>query len=211
TPGCPGAPCFFASRFSRLPVLSKEKSGDYRVPGGIAPRKAVRIAYARPRPRGVGPEEKWVHVDLTEQVLTAYEGDTLVFATLVSTGKKETQTKTGLFRVWRKAIHEALQGEPEDPYLVEEVPFLLFFHEEQAFHGTFWHEAFGTAASHGCVNLSMADAAWLFEWAPPRLPPGWHSITPEPAGLPTLWVQVERAAPGVVPPRKISSSEISFP
>jgi lipoprotein-anchoring transpeptidase ErfK/SrfK len=33
------------------------------------------------------------------------------------------------------------------------------------FHGAYWHDYFGTAASHGCINLSPADAKWLYDWA----------------------------------------------
>ena len=45
-----------------------------------------------------------------------------------------------------------------------------------ALHGTHWHDEFGKVRSHGCVNLSPLDAAWLFEWTDPVVPPGWHSV-----------------------------------
>jgi hypothetical protein len=61
-----------------------------------------------------------------------------------------------------------------------------------ALHGTFWHDRFGRRASHGCVNLSMADARWLFDWAPPRLPSGWSAIWPLETHFPSLWVLVTR-------------------
>ncbi len=181
-------------RFAREPILGIGPQGRVRLDGGTVPRSAVRLAFARPRPAGVGPDDRWVHVDLREQVLTAYAGDRLVFATLVSTGKPGWETSQGLFRVWRKVSHDLMHGERE-PYRVEEVPWTLFFHASQALHGTFWHDHFGWPVSHGCVNLSMPDAAWLFEWAPPRLPEGWHAVRPL-ADRPTLWVQVERAASG---------------
>src|SRR5262249_5049590 len=136
---------------------------------------------------------KWVHVDLTQQVLTAYEGDRLVFATLVSTGKKGFATPSGIYRVWYKVIHGAMHGARREPYFVDEVPFIQYFHRSHALHGTFGHDRFGTRQSHGCINLSMADAEWLFDWAPPALPAGWHAIEPEPAKQPRLWVVVERA------------------
>jgi hypothetical protein len=74
------------------------------------------------------------------------------------------------------------------------VPDVLYFREDQGFHGTFWHDAFGTPVSHGCVNLAPADAAWLFAWAPPRLPDGWHAVMPL-RSQESLWVVVERAGP----------------
>jgi lipoprotein-anchoring transpeptidase ErfK/SrfK len=153
------------------------------------------IAYARLRPRAIASTAKWVHVDLARQLLTAYEGDRLVYATLVSTGRPPHTTPTGRFRVWYKAIHSPMHGEPDDPYYVDEVPYVMFIRKGIALHGTFWHDRFGHRMSHGCVNLSIADAAWLFAWAPPTLPDGWHAIEPEPAGRPTLEVLIEPSVP----------------
>jgi hypothetical protein len=93
---------------------------------------------------------------------------------------------------------------------VEEVPHALFFHREQGFHGTFWHDRFGTPVSHGCVNLSLADAEWLFDWAPPRLPPGWHAVTPL-AGQESLWPFPgwKRAYPNARSRRSFTSRAVS--
>ena len=66
----------------------------------------------------------------------------------------------------------------------------------RALHGTFWHDGFGRRRSHGCVNLSVADAEWLFRWAPPELPGGWHAVAPRALRRGMLWVQVEAARPG---------------
>ncbi len=163
---------------------------DVRTAQGTLPRSAVRLARKIPRPAGIGPEAKWIHVDTVEQVLTAYEGDQMVFATLVSTGKPGWETPRGHFRVWFKLRHGAMRGHRET-YLVEEVPYSLFFGGDTALHGVTWHDRFGTPVSHGCVNLSPPDAAWLFDWAPPALPDGWHGILPGGAGLDSLWVIVE--------------------
>jgi hypothetical protein len=132
-------------------------------------------------------------VDTLEQVLTAYEGDRLVFATLVSTGRERWETPTGHFRVWLKLRHGEMRGH-RAAYLVEEVPHALFFGGNTALHAAIWHDRFGTAVSHGCINLSPADAAWLFDWAPPELPERWHGILPGAAALPTLWVIVEHGS-----------------
>ncbi len=132
-----------------------------------------------------------MQIDLTEQSLTAYEGDTPVFATLVSTGvwgAHSERTLPGTYRVWLKTLHDAMHGEG---YSVDEVPWTMFFHGGQALHGVTWHEQFGQSRTHGCVNLSVADARWLFEWAPPRLPRGWHSLAwREGDAEPSLWVVV---------------------
>jgi hypothetical protein len=164
------------------------------------------IGFVRKRPAAIAQDARWVHVDLQRQLLTAYQGDELVFATLVSTGNRLHRTPIGHYRVWHKAIHAAMHGdEPADPYFVDEVPYVMFFRRGLALHGTFWHDRFGRRTSHGCVNLSIADAAWLFAWAPPPLPEGWHAIEPEPARMATLDVIIEdRIAPS---DRKLVPSE----
>lgn len=178
---------------------------------GTLPRSAVRLAFARPRPGEVPEDAKWVHVDLNEQVLTAYEGDRAVYATLVSTGTDAPRhhTHSGLYQVWLKSRHDRMHGEG---YFVEEVPFILFFRGGEGLHGTFWHDAFGRTASHGCVNLSMADAKWLFEWAPPELPEGWHTVYPARLSAKTLFVQIERASsppPSLTPDGLVPSTNKS--
>jgi hypothetical protein len=193
-------------KFGRLPALGLDGHGRVITREGTAPRSSVRLAFERPRPTGVGPGDRWVHVDLSEQVLTAYEGDRLVFATLVSTGKAGFPTEEGLYRVWRKVAHDPMHGERE-PYHVEEVPYILYFHASDGLHGTFWHSAFGNPVSHGCVNLSMADAAWLFSWAPPPLPKGWSAILPRATRQPALWVQVQRAPLGRFPSSMAAAQE----
>ena len=156
------------------------------------PRQAVRVVQPRAVPTGVPTDARWVHVSLRRQTLVAYEGATPVFATLVSTGQPKHPTPPGLFRVWFKQAYAPMHGDPPESYFVDEVPFVQYFSKGLALHGTFWHDHFGGTASHGCVNLSMADAAWLFQWAPPSLPPGWYGIEPEPAQRQTLWVFIER-------------------
>ena len=45
-----------------------------------------------------------------------------------------------------------------------------------ALHAAYWHDQFGEPMSGGCVNLSVADARWLFEWTAPAVPAGWHGV-----------------------------------
>ena len=178
-------------RGDRAAVLSIEK-GRVVLPDGELLRDHVRVARAHPRPAGIPNGARWVHVSLREQTLVAYDADTPAYATLVSTGRDPHATPIGLYRVWYKEIHGPMHADPPEPYFVDEVPFVQYFRDGMALHGTFWHDRFGRRASHGCVNLSMTDARWLFDWAPPRLPAGWHAIEPAPAHLPTLWVLITR-------------------
>jgi lipoprotein-anchoring transpeptidase ErfK/SrfK len=178
-------------RYHRAPIIG-EQEGRVELADGAVPRRAVRIARLRRPPEALPAGARWVHVSLREQVLVAYEGTAPVFATLVSTGRAEHPTPRGLFRVWHKERHVPMHAGPPEPYFVDEVPFVQYFRQGVALHGTFWHDRFGRAASHGCVNLSMADAEWLFDWAPPPLPYGWHAIEPEAGQRETVWVLIER-------------------
>lgn len=120
-----------------------------------------------PRPYGVGVTEKWINVDLATQTLTAYEGDTPVFNTLISSGTWEFPTVTGQFRTYLKYEKQTMNGYLLGyDYYLPDVPYVMYFYGDYAIHGTFWHSNFGTPMSHGCVNTSPEDAAWLFNWAP---------------------------------------------
>jgi len=184
-------------RYDRIPVRMIDKASVVTDRGPL-PRKAVRIVTRHSSPPSIPPGAKWVLVDLEQQTLTAYEGETPVYATLISSGKDhdESETHAGLYRVEHKMIYSDMHGQPNEPYEVDRVPYVLYFHKNEALHGTYWHDRFGWPASHGCVNLALADARWLFDWALPRLPENWTTIDPKAAGLTSLWVLIkERATP----------------
>lgn len=108
---------------------------------------------------------RWIGVDLDEQVMIAYEGDTPVFAALVATGIQETPTAQGLFRIYERHDNWTMDSLPGEPYyLVEDVPNTMFFNRNMAIHGAYWHDEFGAVRSHGCINMTVSDAAWLFDW-----------------------------------------------
>lgn len=171
-------------RRSRYPFTRKVTIGTTRyyedAEGNLAPEYAVGQSYKLKRPPGVAPEERWVHVDLSEQTLVAYIGDRPVFTTIVSTGKEPGMTPVGVHRLQSKHIATSMRDQPveEDAYSIEDVPWTQYFHNNVALHGAFWHGGFGLVRSHGCVNLSPPDARWLFGFTEPALPPGWHSLSP---------------------------------
>ncbi len=147
-------------------------------------QRQIGLVKRSPVPAGIGPEEKWIDVNLYEQTLAAYEGDQMVFATLISSGLPAWQTPSGLFRIWAKvglAKMSGREGYP-DSYYLEKVPWTMYFNKDVALHGAYWHDRFGTRRSHGCVNLSPADAHWLFEWTAPKTGSNWTLSTPESPG-----------------------------
>ncbi len=162
------------------------------------------IRAAASAPEGVGPTETWIDVDLAHQTLVAYDGMTPVYATLVSSGRirdpedplQTHDTPTGLWRIRSKYVTHTMDGDhaTDGPYSIEDVPYVMYFELAFALHSAFWHDGFGRPRSHGCVNLAPADAHWLFDWAHPRLPEGWHTVFPTPAD-PSTWVYVHGTTP----------------
>jgi L,D-transpeptidase-like protein len=118
------------------------------------------------KPPGVDTH-KWVGVDLYEQTLIAYEDDKPVFATLISSGLKDWGTNEGLFHVYLRYARTTMSGaqQQSDFYFLQEVPWVMYFDHDIALHGTYWHDGFGYRHSHGCVNMSITDAKWLYDWS----------------------------------------------
>lgn len=109
-----------------------------------------------------------VVVSLSMQALWAYENGQVVRSTYVSTGTERTPTPVGLFWVNNKFPVETMEGTiAGEYYIVKDVPNVMYFNEQgDALHGAYWHSNFGVPMSHGCVNLPLDVAAWMYEWAP---------------------------------------------
>ena len=119
-------------------------------------------------PEGVD-NGRWIDINLYEQTLGVYEDGKLIFATLVATGVDPFFTKPGLFQIYDKLEKTNMSGsfEPDrsDYYYLENVPHTLYYDEARAIHGAYWRTLFGYPQSHGCINLSIGDAAWVYNWA----------------------------------------------
>jgi lipoprotein-anchoring transpeptidase ErfK/SrfK len=128
-------------------------------------------------PPGVPSGAAWIDINLFEQTLAAYVGDRMVYATLVSSGLPGWNTPPGLFEIWNKVLAGKMSGADGRPdyYFLEDVPWTLYFNQDVALHGAYWHDGFGYQHSHGCVNLAPLDARWLFEWAPEA---AWVQVRP---------------------------------
>jgi lipoprotein-anchoring transpeptidase ErfK/SrfK len=127
------------------------------------------VEYVAPAPSGELPDiaksgngTRWIDVDLTNQSVYAYEGDTVVNSFIVSTGTWMYPTVTGQYKVYVKYRYANMHG---PGYFLPDVPYVMYFYKSYGLHGTYWHHNFGTPMSHGCVNLSIEDAGWLYNWA----------------------------------------------
>lgn len=112
-------------------------------------------------------DKKLITVDIGKQKLFAWEGGKIVHETRVSTGMQYTPTVKGSFTIRRKIPLQDMKGNypPYPPYKLKDVPHVMYFYGAYAIHGTFWHNKFGSRASHGCVNVPVASAEWLYHWA----------------------------------------------
>ncbi|MGB8213869.1 MAG: L,D-transpeptidase family protein [Anaerolineales bacterium] len=105
---------------------------------------------------------RWIDVNLSKQMLYAYEGNTVVASFLVSTGVPAFPTVTGQYHIYVKYLYTLMQG---DNYYLPNVPYTMYFYKGYGIHGTYWHHNFGHPMSHGCVNMYTPDAEWMYYWA----------------------------------------------
>jgi L,D-transpeptidase catalytic domain len=160
-------------------VLEHSDDGEYvRSDRGWIARDELRIATRAAAPATVAADERWLDIDLDEQVLVAYVGDRPIYATLISSGRRGHDTPTGVFRIERKVAERTMNSRPDDddPYAVDRVPWTAYFADSFALHAAYWHGSFGERKSHGCVNLSPADARVLYRWSAPGVAPGWSEV-----------------------------------
>lgn len=106
---------------------------------------------------------RWIEVDLSRQQLVAWNGRTVERIFWVSTGKRRTPTPTGTYSIQSKYRVSRMRGAN---YNVPNVPYTMYYSGGYALHGAYWHNSFGTRVSHGCVNLGVRQARWLYNWAP---------------------------------------------
>ena len=127
----------------------------------------IGVARGRTRPAAIRSNERWVAVSLRDQTAVAYLGDQPVYAALVATGLPGTPTVQGIFRTWlRRPGGKMSGGRPgAGYYYLEEVVWTEFFYSGYALHSAYWHDAFGRPRSHGCVNFSLHDAWWIYQWS----------------------------------------------
>jgi hypothetical protein len=143
--------------------------------------------------------EKHIFVDLDQQKLYAFQGNTLFMDTLVSTGKWNP-TPPGDYQIWIKLRSTRMSGgSGNDAYDLPNVPFVMFFANDKvskgegfSIHGAYWHDNFGHEMSHGCVNMRPIDAQMIYDWAdPPTLSPTTYATAQNPGTTVSICQQVQ--------------------
>ncbi len=113
---------------------------------------------------------RWIDVNLTQQMLIAFDGAQPVMVAQIASGKAGHETPVGSWRIYWRLAKQDMDGGDDTPgnryYNLKDVPWVQYFQNSGvALHGTYWHDNFGTPMSHGCVNLSDWNALWLYQWA----------------------------------------------
>lgn len=154
-------------------VFSEQKVGEeswYLVaPDEWVNEKVIaRVIPNTTPPEGVA-NDRWIEVNLYEQTISVYDNRQLVFATLIASGLEPFWTRPGVFQIYQKLESTLMRGSFEadrsDAYYLEDVPWTMYFDKARALHGAYWRANLGFPQSHGCVNLSVGDSHWLFNWA----------------------------------------------
>ena len=167
-------------------ILEVEVSADHpdwvKIPmgdmDGYVKRSGLTLWEPIERPSSIEADEIWIDADVSSQMFSIFEGDTLLFTTLMSSAKEGHVTPLGTYQIYDKAIGWDLGSKDgaEDAYYMEDVPFVMHYYPRYAIHSAFWHDSFGEPASHGCINLSPKDAWTVYQLVSPDMPEGWQYI-----------------------------------
>jgi len=158
----------------QLVTLFEQKEVDGRIWYLVGPDEWImQTAIAKVIPRSHPPEgfdwDRWIEVNLYEQTVAVYDQGQLVFATIIASGDPPYWTYTGVFRIYQKYQAASMQGRfPKDKsenYYLEKVPWTMYYDEARAFHGAYWRASLGFPQSHGCINMTLGDSHWLYNWA----------------------------------------------
>lgn len=160
----------------------KDLSGDYKpsIEAIFMGKKITQPTYLAQNQNpqtnvlGASRKQKHIFVDLSSQMLQAYEGEKVVLRFPISSGKWG-RTPTGDFKIWVKLRNTRMEGgSGSDYYNLPNVPYTMFYYNDEvsksrgfSLHGAYWHNNFGYPMSHGCVNIRPDDAEKLYNWADP--------------------------------------------
>jgi lipoprotein-anchoring transpeptidase ErfK/SrfK len=131
----------------------------------FVPPRAMPSLAAAPTPPN---NNRSIVVSLSQQALWVYENGEVIDSTYVSTGTEKFRTPSGLYYVNSKIDSQTMEGVLGGEYYnVPDVPYVMYFTDRgHAIHGAYWHDNFGQTMSHGCINLPLDIASWMYSWAP---------------------------------------------
>ena len=124
-----------------------------------------------PLPDNAPSRGKWIDVHLTQQLMVAYEGSRAMRTAVTTTGMPGWETPEGLFAINTRVANETMDSDAigaDGFYKLEDVLFTQYFTDRgHAIHFAWWRtpETIGRPGSHGCLNLLLDDARFIWDWA----------------------------------------------
>ena len=130
---------------------------------------------------------KNIIVSISKQHLWACSDKTVAYDTAVITGMESYPadlTPTGTYQIYARATNQTLAGSDNTGSWSDAVSYWMPFLDNQygtyGFHDATWRAPadFGSininapftttakSASHGCIELTLSAAKWLYDWAP---------------------------------------------
>ncbi|GAA3764494.1 hypothetical protein GCM10022240_15980 [Microbacterium kribbense] len=130
--------------------------GVYRLPVTVTKASTTKVS-------------RHIVVDLSRQMTYLYQNGALLRSYLISSGTAGHATPTGYFRVFAHVVKQDMGCFDGAEYCTKNVPWVTYFAPDVGFHGTYWHHNFGHVMSHGCVNMPIDIAKFVYDWAPTGL------------------------------------------
>jgi len=168
----------------------------YRIDGGRYPGGFVHASLvdrvAQPEPTVAPPpasrelgDRPWLVVDRSAHTLTTLRNGQPTFTTFVAIGRAGKETPDGAYPTFLKyavdRMSSATVTDAAGSYDLPNVPFPQYFKDDgSAIHGTYWHDAFGSDESQGCINVTWADSAYLFAQTEGRIGEGEFRVQTSP-------------------------------
>ncbi len=129
-----------------------------------------------PDPPADAPDDgRWIDLNLTHQLVVAYDGPTPVYSARTSTGRPGWETDAGSFKILRRVESETMDSTTligldarKADYKLEHVRWTQYFTGDgKALHENYWKPAaeFGIPSSHGCAGLLAEDAQFFWTFA----------------------------------------------
>jgi lipoprotein-anchoring transpeptidase ErfK/SrfK len=144
---------------------------------GVAAAYAAQLAEGKPAfalpvtvtPAQVTKTSRNIVVNLSEQREYLFENGQVVDSFSISSGVPGHDSHTGSFRITAKLTSQDMGDRDltKSPnYFTPDVPNVMYYNGDEALHGAYWHNNFGNVMSHGCINMPLDKAAYVFDWAP---------------------------------------------
>ena len=159
------------SRYDLVHIYATEKVGDWNWylvgHNKWVEQRNLSIVEVKAPPEGVSG--RWIEVDLYEQTMAAYEGERMVYASLISSGLGDWPTNLGLFQVYVKLLEDRMSGafaaDRSDYYYLEGRALDHVFRRRHCSARRILAQRFRFPQVTWLCEPRAARLQWLYDWA----------------------------------------------